>query len=154
MVERSFMTTKTAAPLFSDALTNHTSKWFNAIQPCDIFHGLVSNVNPLEIMIDQKHVLGENYLTLTNAVRDYSVDVSVSWFTDEESEHVHGNGNGGNDTTPSTEPHKHNIKGKKKIIVHNGLTKGEWVLLLRKQGGNDYIVLDRTFPLSANGEWI
>ena len=122
------------------------------MSPCEIRTGLVVNDNPLEISIGSDFVLPSEYLNLTNAVKDHKVDITVDWFSEDESEHVHGNGNDGNDTTPSKEPHKHNIKGLKTITIHNGLTKGEKVLLLREQGGQNYIVLDRISEYITKGE--
>lgn len=49
--------------------------------------------------------------------------------------------------------HLHNIEGRKKIRVYNGLHKGEIVLLLRCAGGQQYIVVDRLSPHIVNGEW-
>lgn len=49
--------------------------------------------------------------------------------------------------------HLHNIQGRKKIRVYNGLHKGEIVLLLRCAGGQQYIVVDRLSPHIVNGEW-
>lgn len=143
------MTKNTTLPLV-DALNNQTMNLLKSLQMCDLCTGVVTKVNPLEIMIDQKWVLGEVFLTLTNAVKDHTVDITVSWNTLDETEHVHGNGNNGSDTAPSS--HKHGIQGRKKITIHNGLTIGEQVLLLRKQGGGDYIVLDRLTPAKVEGE--
>lgn len=39
--------------------------------------------------------------------------------------------------------HKHNVRGKKKITVHNALKKGEKVVMIKLQGGQKFIVLDR-----------
>lgn len=39
--------------------------------------------------------------------------------------------------------HEHSISGTKKMEIHNGLKLNEKVLLLRMQGGQEYIVLDR-----------
>jgi len=35
------------------------------------------------------------------------------------------------------------FKGRKKFIIHNNLSVGEKVVLLRMQGGQKFIVLDR-----------
>lgn len=37
----------------------------------------------------------------------------------------------------------HDIEGTKQMTIHNHLEKGEEVILLRMQGGQKYIVLDR-----------
>jgi hypothetical protein len=49
--------------------------------------------------------------------------------------------------------HLHNIAGRKKIRVYNGLHKGEKVVLLRMRGGQKYLVLDRITPHIVGGEW-
>ena len=59
--------------------------------------------------------------------------------------------------TPNTKvlksSHLHNIAGRKRIRIYNGLHKGESVLLLRAQGGNSFIVLDRMSEHLTGGEW-
>lgn len=139
-------------PPWTQTLRHLTVGVFESMSPCDIRTGVVINDNPLEISLGADFVLTRPFLELTNAVKDHKVDISVSWSTEEESEHVHGNGNGGDDTTASKEPHKHDIKGLKTITIHNGLTKGEKVLLLREQGGQNYIVLDRISEIITKGE--
>ena len=121
-----------------------------ATHPMDLVFGVVVSVNPLTISISQKMMLTDEFLILTNAVRDHSVDIGVTWTTEDETEHVHGNGNDGQDTEKTN--HKHNITGRKKITIYNGLTIGEKVLLLRAQGGQDYIVLDRVDEIPTTGE--
>jgi hypothetical protein len=49
--------------------------------------------------------------------------------------------------------HLHNIAGRKRIRIYNGLHKGESVILLRAQGGNSFIVLDRMSEHLTGGEW-
>ena len=39
--------------------------------------------------------------------------------------------------------HKHQISGEKSITVHNGLSKGDKVLLIRAQGGQKYVVWEK-----------
>lgn len=118
-------------------------------QPMNLVFGEVIAVNPLAIKIDQKMTLTDEFLILTNAVRDHSVDISVSWTTVDDT-HKHGNGNDGQDTAETT--HNHKVQGRKKITIHNGLTIGEKVLLLRAQGGQDYIVIDRVDEVPTTGE--
>ena len=58
----------------------------------------------------------------------------------------------GQQTTRHTS-HLHNIAGRKKIRVYNGLHKGEKVILLRMRGGQKYLVLDRLTDHIVGGEW-
>lgn len=145
----------TPAPDFLDIFNASTANLIHKMMLNDVEFGRVSKVNPLEITLDSKKLLPAAFLTLTNAVKDHTVDITVSWNTEAEKEHTHGNGNNGSPTggviTP-TNGHKHQIKGRKRITIHNGLTVGERVILLRKQGGQDYIVLDRVDEPKTTGE--
>lgn len=113
-------------------------------QPMSFVFGTVTSTNPLKIATDQKMTLTDEFLILTNAVRDHSVDISVSWTTGEPEK--------GNTDPTGEHTHNHKIQGRKKITIHNSLTLGEKVLLLRAQGGQDYIVIDRVDEIPTTGE--
>ena len=145
---------------------------FDTMQPTDILFGKVIGVEPLEIMINQMNIIPADFLVLTNAVQDHSVDMTISMQTVEDNyldanamAHTHigttltGNlgapiaGNTG--TTPDFDTtHKHDIKGRKKITLHYGLKVGESVMLIRLQGGQRYVVLDRVEMPQTEGEWL
>ena len=74
------------------------------------------------------------HLILTNAVRDHTVYMTV--------DHTTGSASGGSGDA-SFASHTHTYKGKKKYTVHYGLKAGEKVILLRCDGGQKFIVLDR-----------
>ena len=146
-------------PDFFDIINICTGGLLNQMKIADVEFGRVTGVNPLVITLDSKNPLPAAFLTLTNAVKDHTVDITVSWATVEDDylkpDHTHGNGNNGSPTTSTSDfdtKHKHDIKGRKRITIHNGLTLGERVILLRKQGGQDYIVLDRVDEPKATGE--
>lgn len=88
----------------------------NAKDPMSYKIGEVISVSPLKISINQKITITSSQLLLTNAVRDYTVYETV-------------------DHTTYTE--------RKKFTVHLGLKTGERVLMLRCDGGQKFIVLDR-----------
>lgn len=149
----------TALYSFIDIFNLSTARLLHKMMIADVDYGRVTSVNPLAITLDSKKTLPAAFLTLTNAVKDHTVDITVSWATVEDdylnSTHTHGNGNNGSPTTSTSDfdtKHKHDIKGRKRITVHNGLTLGERVILLRKQGGQDYIVLDRVDEPKSTGE--
>lgn len=149
----------TASPNFIDIFNLSTERLLHQKMMANVEYGRVTSVNPLEIMLDTNLPLSAAFLTLTNAVKDHTVDITVSWATVEDeylkADHTHGNGNNGSPTTSTTDfdtKHKHDIKGRKRITIHNGLTLGERVILLRKQGGLDYIVLDRVDEPKTTGE--
>ncbi len=149
----------TPLPDFLDIFNINTERFLNHKMLTEVEYGRVTNVNPLEIMLDSQKPLSAAFLTLTNAVKDHTVDITVSWATVEDDylkpTHTHGNGNNGSPTASTTDfdtKHKHDIKGRKRITIHNGLTVGERVILLRKSGGQDYIVLDRIDEPKTTGE--
>lgn len=118
----------------------------DAGDPFEHRKGTVESTSPLTIRIDQQTLLEEDELILTHLVKDYEVDISVSHQT-EEAEEIKGQ-------MPDYKSHKHEYKGRKKIIIHQGLKVGEDVVLLKVQGGQTYIVLDRYTPPETEGEWL
>lgn len=105
-----------------------------AQKPMAMCLGVVISTNPLKISVDQKMTLTSAQLMLTNAVRDFSVDMTVDHSTENAS------GGSGDNAFAS---HSHRYTGKKKYKVHLGLKTGEKVILLRCDGGQKFIVLDR-----------
>lgn len=96
--------------------------------------GTVTSVSPLKVRVDQKLELAAAQLILTNAVRDYTVHMTVDHVTESTS---------GGSGEAAYADHKHEYKGKKEYRVHLALQVGEQVLLLRTDGGQKYIILDR-----------
>ena len=104
-------------------------------KPVNVVFGKVVSASPLKIQVDQKITLTTAQLVLCRHVTDYNNEITVvDWNTENKS------GGGGDDSFAS---HNHALKGRKKIIVHNQLKKGEEVVLIRQQGGQKYIVIDR-----------
>ena len=130
------------------AIKRAATEAVNAAKPFALTYGTVTGVDPLTILIDQKLELGPAQLLLTNAVREYSVDVTVDHWTENETEHTHAINDtysGGGASQPTV--HRHEYAGRKKLTVHLELKEGERVLLVRAQGGQQYIVLDRVEAL-------
>lgn len=114
-----------------------------AENPMGVCHGTVTGLSPLEITTDQKLILGEKQLILTNAVRDYTVEMTVDHVTE-----VISHGHSVTDTytgggTAQPVEHSHPYKGRKYFRVHLGLKMGEKVILVRCDGGQQFVVLDR-----------
>lgn len=95
--------------------------------PMTIAYGTVTKATPLGINVEQRMDISGEMILLTSNVIDQEVEIEVNDKTEE----------GG------TGPHIHEYKGTKKHIHKKGLKVGEKVLLLRIQGGQKYIVLDR-----------
>lgn len=105
-----------------------------ASMPSGVYFGTVISESPLQISIEQKITLTKNQLILSSLVQDFDVKMTVDHTTEETS------GGSGVDAFSS---HNHEYKGKKTFRVHLALKKDEKVMLLRMQGGQKYIVLDR-----------
>ena len=124
-------------------------KAVEASKPSDFLFGKVIGVSPLKIAVDQKLTLGSAQLVLTRNVTDYNISVSIDWKTEAVENHSHAYGGfdtGGYSYNGITEPdgtHDHKIKGEKTITIHNALRIGDEVILLKKKGGQKYLVLDR-----------
>lgn len=138
----------------------------------DCVLGTVVNETPLEIKVDSfADVLEEDDLLLTNAVKDHFVDIEVAWKTEKDNDlqsfqqtynsnvsafnsHRHPDvGAASTSMKTGDTTHLHEIKGRKKIRIYNGLKVGETVLLLRQSGGQQYVVWDRVSEHITNGEW-
>ena len=139
-------------------------------KPVHICFGKVTGISPLEIHVEQKMTLGEGQLVLARHVTDFETEVTVEWETepvDIDMSHSHegsvevsvsstGSSGEGDVSIQNTvdssmtveqavlqDTHRHTVTGRKRVTVHNALAVGDEVILARKQGGQQYIVLDR-----------
>lgn len=129
-----------------------------AQKPMAMCMGEVVSTHPLKISVDQKMTLTTAQLILTNSVRDFSIDMTADFTTDPalgevSTAHKHSYSIafteenvliGETETAGGVNlSHVHNCGGKKSYKVHLGLNIGEKVILLRCDGGQRFIVLDR-----------
>ncbi|MDE6591212.1 MAG: DUF2577 domain-containing protein [Oscillospiraceae bacterium] len=106
-------------------------------------YGIVINTSPLKIQVDQKKILSEAQLILTDNVRDFNVVLStIEGEGKSEGPHYTENESGGAGDAAFA-LHRHQYQGRKKWRVHNALEVDEKVTLLRCDGGQKYVVLDR-----------
>lgn len=109
-------------------------------KPCDILFGTVQKVKPLQIFVEMGMVLEQDELVLAQHLKDYSTELSfddpqikqvfTTWDMEEKQESA---------------PAKMSLKQQKrhKVTIYNGLRTGDKVILLRKQSGQRFLVLDR-----------
>jgi hypothetical protein len=90
--------------------------------PIAITTGTVTNNSPLEVIVDQRFTLDADFLIVPESLTKYEIDV----------QHMHGYSGG---TTESALPTK--------ILIRRGLEAGDRLILLRVQGGQQYLILDR-----------
>lgn len=128
-----------------NALQKLAYNTYQAGKPADYILGVVEAVNPLVIRLDAKETITEEFLVLTDAVRDYDVDITVNHTTEDAA---------GGSGYAEYASHNHGYKGRKRITVHNGLTPGESVVMLRQLGGQEYLVISRIFNhIALSGQW-
>lgn len=107
-----------------------------ASKPVNLYFGEVICASPLKINVEQKMILGESQLILTQNVTDYMTTVTVQWNTEEGVL-------SSDEKTAAPPPHIHGIVGQKNFLMHNALEAGDQVVIIRQQEGQKFIVIDR-----------
>lgn len=131
----------------SGAIRDIACMAMQASNPASVSYGVITKESPLTILVDQKFSIIEKAIVLTRNVTDFETEVTVEWMTEDDnsiqSAHSHQTAEGAASTEEFDTTHAHELKGRKKIIVHNALKTGDKVILLQAPGGQKYIVLDR-----------
>lgn len=110
----------------------------DASEPSDFCYGKVTSDKPLKVLVEQKMELAKAQLILTRNVTDFETEITVDWKSENKA---------GGSGEAAFLSHNHDVKGKKKILVHNKLKVGDEVVLFKKKGGQKYLVLDRVINL-------
>ncbi len=108
-----------------------------ASNPTAILFGKVIKTSPLNIMVEQKMTLTQEFLVLTKNVSDYTVEMEVNANTDNTDLDVVIEGQ-----TVSLK-HKHKLPSSMPVTIKSGLKVNDNVILMRIQGGQKYLVLDK-----------
>jgi len=111
--------------------------------PMAVCYGTVTSTAPLKIQVDQKKILGTAQLILTDNVRDFNVEISTIEGTGKSPGPHYTENESGGAGAAAFESHSHRYQGRKKWRIHNALKMDEKVILLRCDGGQKYIILDR-----------
>ena len=104
--------------------------------PAGVCIGIVTALDPLEIQLENKLPISADFILLTKNTCEWSVDMSV----DHKTELAAG---GSGDAQYAS--HLHGYAGRKTYLVHNGLEVGDKVILLREEGGQRFVALDRVY---------
>jgi hypothetical protein len=103
----------------------------NAGNPAAVLFGEVSSVSPLEVIVDQRFTLPADFLIVPERLIHYEIDLYHDHeYTDEV---------GAATKIKNTEKALPVMP----VIIRNRLRVGDKVLLLRIQGGQQYVVFDR-----------
>lgn len=119
----------------------------NASDPTALVFGKVVSISPLKINIEPKLTLAAEQLVLARNVTDFVTEMTIDHMTENHT-HTHeitDTYSGGG--SASLETHNHGYAGRKSFLIHNSLIVGDEVLLIRMQGGQKYIVIDRVVAL-------
>lgn len=151
------------ATLTADIIKQMAVNAVNSTQPFAFYYGTVTSVDPIEIEIDQKLKLGEKQLIFSTLVQDFDVDMYMEHEV-EETDLIHNHtvapssvcsfsgaplsGIISIQNSPDSDKHIHEYKGVKTFTLNLKLAKDEKVLLLRIQGGQKFLVLDRVRVLN------
>ncbi|MGF7049167.1 hypothetical protein J2T13_003675 [Paenibacillus sp. DS2015] len=94
-----------------------------ASSPVAIQFGTVSSISPLEISVDQRLTLTEAFLVVPESMTRFEIDLK----------HVHKMSG-----LPDTDEALLD-----KLVIRKGLESGDKVILLRVQGGQQFVVMDK-----------
>ena len=108
-----------------NVLKSLVAQTVRGMNPSDFVLGEVISEAPLVIRVGENE-LDEDFLILSDNVRDFEVDIEVNHITEKRA------GGGGYAEYAS---HDHDYKGRKKIIIYNGLKIGEKVVMIQQSGG-------------------
>lgn len=111
----------------------------NTAKMCDYQTGVVTSIKPLKIKITNSLEIGSEFLVVPQSMTDYEMEISIDkkygWKTQDKA------GGSGESAFAS---HMHEIALEKvKVKVHNALKKGDRVLMLRKSGGQQFVIIDK-----------
>lgn len=130
-------------PNINEVISQIAKEAMDSAQPSGVYFGTVLSTSPLQISVEQKMTLTEQQLILGTLVRTFSVTMTFNHTTNNatHTHEIHDSYTGGGSAEDNT--HAHGYSGTKTFQVNLGLNAGEKVILLRVQGGQKYLVLDR-----------
>jgi len=102
----------------------------DAGSPVQLLYGNVTAVDPIEVNVDQRFTLTAEFLVLTEQVTRMELDLKHTHVYEDASDT-------GTAWKTTAEALEH------KLVIRPGLQEGDAVLLLRMQGGQKYVILDK-----------
>lgn len=118
-----------------------------AANPVQLAYGTVVSASPLKVQVGDKQTLPAKALIIPKSLTTRKVELTVSWATDAgsglDTQHSH-TAQGTATSTDGFDPsHTHRMAGRLTATLHAGFSVGDKVLLLRMQGGQKYMILDK-----------
>lgn len=127
-----------------NVLKSLVAQTVRGMNPSDFVLGEVISEAPLVIRVGENE-LDEDFLILSDNVRDFEVDIEVNHITEKRA---------GGRGYAEYASHDHDYKGRKKIIIYNGLKIGEKVVMIQQSGGQLFFVANRVYNhADVHGQW-
>lgn len=110
-----------------------------AAKICDYVTGVITSVDPLKVKITNSFEIEGEFLVVPQSMTDHEVEITIKkeygWKTKDKS------GGSGEDAFAT---HSHDVAlDKAKIKIHNALKAGDKVLMIRKSGGQEFVIIDK-----------
>ena len=116
---------------------------------CDLRYGTVVSVSPLKVKVTNQFILPQSLLIVPQHLTNYKIECTISTPSESNSYETEKSVELKDEGDPISE-HTHKLtittsggESRQSITVHNALRVGDKVVLLRKQGGQSYLILDR-----------
>jgi len=103
----------------------------SASNPTAVMFGIVTKDSPLEVIVDQRFTLTAGFLIVPESLIHFELLLHHT--------HQYTDNTGEGSATGTTEP----ALPQEPVVIRRGLQSGDKVLLLRLQGGQQYLILDR-----------
>lgn len=101
-----------------------------ASNPAAVLTGSVTKIKPLEVRVDQRFTLTSGLLIVPESLTHFEIELQHT--------HQYTDTSDSGSTTRTTQPALNDP-----IVIRQGLKVGDSVLLLRVQGGQKYVIMDR-----------
>ena len=113
----------------------------NASKPCDIRYATISNLNPLSITLESVQlVISAPAVKMMENLKELAID-------DFTHNHVYGDGGTTQDALANIQCYLGGVAlGKNpqgKIIIRKGIAIGDKVVVIRANGGQEYLIIGR-----------
>lgn len=95
---------------------------FSASNPMNLMFGEIITADPLSVKVDQRFILPADFLIVPESLTKYEMDLK----------HSHSSPSGQTGEALA-----------EKVVIRAGLKPGDKVILLRVQGGQQFVILDK-----------
>lgn len=113
-------------PSLLDLIKTAGADAVNASNPVNVLFGEVITANPLSVKVDQRFTLPADFLVVPESLTRYEVDLKHFHRYPDDTQ---------TEQTADALPEK--------VVIRPGLSPGDKVLMIRVQGGQRYIILDK-----------